>query len=116
MGLYPVKAQMFILKEMENLNIVILLVNLVFDIVIFMFILISVVLIYSLLMSGVETKTMESGIMRITGLSKRGLILMVITQAIMFVAPSVILAFVLCFPCLAVSYAFIFDTSLSDGF
>ena len=66
-----------VLKDMENYNIAILLLNLVFFIVLLIFVVISVLLIYSLLMVGVEIKTFESGIMRMVGISKKGLIFLI---------------------------------------
>lgn len=62
---------------MKKYDMAILLFGLIFDMVLLIFIFISVFLIYSLLMIGVETKTMETGIMRMVGVSKRGLMLMV---------------------------------------
>lgn len=50
---------------------------LTFSIVITIFIVISALLIYSLLMIGIDNKTLEIGIMRMVGISKSGLVLMV---------------------------------------
>ncbi len=77
LGFYPMTAQMFILEQMEILNISILFLGLVFNVILLVFIVISVLLIYSLLMIGVETKAMETGIMRMMGTNKRGLVMMV---------------------------------------
>jgi ABC-type antimicrobial peptide transport system permease subunit len=77
MGFFPVTAQMFILKEMELFNYSTLLLGLIFNVILLVFIVISVLLIYSLLMIGVETKTMETGIMRMLGTNKTGLVTMV---------------------------------------
>lgn len=107
---------MFILDEMEIYNLAILLFNLVFDVVLLIFIVISILLIYSLLMIGVETKTFETGIMRMVGVTKGGTILMVIMQGVMFVLPSIISGFVLSFPLLAVIYIKVFKESLTNGF
>jgi ABC-type antimicrobial peptide transport system permease subunit len=62
---------------MKNYSIAILFFHLVFDIVELIFIIISILLIYSLLLIRVETKTLEIGIMRMVGLSKGGLVLMI---------------------------------------
>ena len=43
--------------------------GLIFDIIILLFVIISVLLIYSLLMISVETKTFEIGVMRMVGLA-----------------------------------------------
>ena len=57
----------------------ILFIGLIFDILLIMFIVVAVLLIYSLLMISVETKTHEIGIMRLVGLSKGGFVGMILT-------------------------------------
>lgn len=52
--------------------------GLIFDIIILLFIIISILLIYSLLMISVETKSFEIGVQRMIGLSSKGLIFMVL--------------------------------------
>jgi len=52
--------------------------------------LISVLLIYSLLMLSVESKSFDLGVMRMVGLSKFNIIFLIILQSIMFVVPSII--------------------------
>ena len=101
---------------MKNFNMAILFFSLIFSIVILIFIAISVLLIYSLLMIGVETKTTETGIMRMVGVSKRGLVQMVFIQSFMFVLPAIVFAFALCFPMLALCFKFIFKEELSGAF
>ena len=56
----------------------ILFMGLLFDVIIFLFAVIAILLIYSLLMITVETKTFEIGVMRMVGVSKQGLIFMII--------------------------------------
>jgi ABC-type antimicrobial peptide transport system permease subunit len=58
---------------------------------------ISVLLIYSLLMLSMESKSFELGVMRMVGLSKNNIILLIIFQSIMFVIPSIICGFVVSF-------------------
>jgi ABC-type antimicrobial peptide transport system permease subunit len=99
---------MFILREMQRYNYSILLLGLVFNIILLVFIVISVLLIYSLLMIGVETKTMETGIMRMVGTNKKGLITMVAIQSSMFVLPAIFCAFVMSFPMIALCYSQVF--------
>lgn len=97
-----------LLSEMETYNLAILMFNLVFRIVITIFILISTLLVYSLLMIGVEGKTHESGIMRMVGVSKVGLTLMIFLQSLMFVIPAILLGFALSIPGLALCYIYVF--------
>lgn len=52
--------------------------GLIFDIIILLFVIIAMLLIYSLLMISIESKTFEIGVMRMVGLSKGGIIMMVI--------------------------------------
>jgi ABC-type antimicrobial peptide transport system permease subunit len=105
-----------VLKEMQKFNLGILFFNLIFNIVILIFLIISVLLIYSLLMIGIETKTLETGIMRMVGVSKRGLVQMIFVQSFMFVLPAVILGLMLSFPLLAACFTYIFGEKLEGTF
>ena len=72
--------------------------GLIFSIVILLFVVLSILLIYSLLMISVETKSFETGVMRMIGLSKMGLVGLIILQSFMFVIPAVIIGFISSFP------------------
>jgi ABC-type antimicrobial peptide transport system permease subunit len=89
---------------MERYSNAILMLGLVFDIIILLFIILSVLLIYSLLMINVESKSFEFGVMRMVGLSKGGIINMVLLQSFMFVLPSVVVGFALSFPTISGIY------------
>ena len=91
--------------------------GLVFNIIIFLFIILSILLIYSLLMISVETKSFEFGVMRMVGLSKSGIINMIILQSFMFVLPAVCFGFIFSFPGLFVIFNFVFteDMGLSSS-
>ena len=78
---------------MQITSFAILMIGLIFDIMLILFVAISCLLIYSLLMINIETKTFDIGVMRLVGLSKGGFIVMIAVQAVMFVLPSVISAF-----------------------
>jgi hypothetical protein len=67
-------------------------------------------------MIGVETKTMETGIMRMLGTNKRGLVTMVAIQSTMFVTPAILTAFALSFPMIALCYVKVFQEKLTEGF
>lgn len=54
---------------------------------------ISVLLVYSLLMFSVESKSFDLGVMRMVGLSKNNVIVLIIVQSFMFVIPSIICGF-----------------------
>jgi len=78
LGFFPVKMRLDVLKSMEGFSQAILFLGLIFDIIILLFVQLSVLLIYSLLMISVESKTFEFGIMRMVGLSKSGIVYMVL--------------------------------------
>lgn len=100
LGFFPVRMQMDVLESMELFSNAILFLGLIFDIIVLLFVVLSVLLIYSLLMISVETKTFEFGVMRMVGLSKSGIISMILLQSFLFVLPSVIAGFALTFPTL----------------
>ena len=63
---------------MEEYGQAVMFLGLIFDIIILLFVILSVLLIYSLLSISVETKTFEFGVMRMIGLSKTGIINMIV--------------------------------------
>ena len=68
MGFFPFRMQLEVLTAMEVASFAILFLGLIFDLVVVLFIALSVVLIYSLLLISVESKTFEFGVMRMVGL------------------------------------------------
>ena len=54
-------------------------IGLAFDVIVILFVIVSILLIYSLLLISVETKTFEIGIMRLIGLSKINFVGMIFT-------------------------------------
>ena len=97
MGSYPVSGDYDLLEEMGIFSLAILGLGLVLNIMVIQFVIISVLLIYSLLMITIENKTFDTGVMRLLGLNSGGFIVLIFTQALMFVIPSLIIAF-LCVP------------------
>ncbi len=93
---------------MKTYSGIILLIGLVFDVLLCILVVISCLLIYSLLLISVQTKSFEYGVMRLVGLTKKGYVAMIMTQAAMFVLPSVILGFLLSVPCLAGVWSIMF--------
>ena len=77
-----------------------------------MFIVVACLLIYSLLMISVETKTFEIGVMRLVGLSKKGFVAMILTQASCFVFPALILGFIFALPCIWIIYKLLFTSDM----
>mmetsp|Transcript_18017 Transcript_18017/g.30686 ORF Transcript_18017/g.30686 Transcript_18017/m.30686 type:complete len:557 (+) Transcript_18017:920-2590(+) len=113
LGFFPVRMQMEVLGEMETFSQAILFLGLIFDIIILLFVILSILLIYSLLMISVETKTFEFGVMRMVGLTKTGIINMIVIQSFMFVIPSVIFGFMLSVPTLDGIYSALFTSDMN---
>ena len=85
-----------------------------FDIIMILFIIISILLIFSLLMNSVESKTFDNGIMRLVGLTKYGYISMILTQSIMFVFPSIILGYCASIPVLWYGYTHLLKLDVTE--
>ena len=96
---------------MSYFSMGILFLGLVFNILLIMFVMIAVLLIYSLLMITTETKTFDTGVMRLLGLSSSGFVSMILIQATCFVLPAIILAYICSFP----SLYFIFNKLNVEG-
>ena len=87
-------------------------IGLIFDVIIILFVIVAILLIYSLLLISVETKTFEIGIMRMVGLSERNFIGLIFTQSFLFVLPSVICGFALYVPVMMLVYKYLFTDDL----
>lgn len=94
---------------MQTFSLAVLSIGLIFNILIIMFVTISVLLIYSLLMITTETKTFDYGVMRLIGLNSNGFVAMILIQAVMFVIPSIICAFIFSAPSLKYLWSKMFD-------
>ena len=112
LGFYNVNSNPDLLKALEPYSYAVLFIGLIFDILLIVFVLVAILLIYSLLMISVETKTQEIGILRVLGLTKIGLVSMILTQACMFVFPAVVLGFITAFPIIYLLYSTVFSSSL----
>ena len=112
MGQYNVGTNLQLLFQMESYSFAVLFIGLIFDILLLIFIAISCLLIYSLLLISVETKAFETCVMRMVGLTKRGFMGMILVQSAMFVLPSVILGFTMAIPCIWAIYGALFTENL----
>jgi ABC-type antimicrobial peptide transport system permease subunit len=99
---------MTLLEYMKLSSVASLLLGLLFGIIIILFVVISVLLIYSLLMVSVEHKTYENGVLRLIGLSKSNCIAMILLQGFTFVLPSLIFGYGASIPALMYIYKFMF--------
>ena len=112
LGIYSVTTNLELLKEMQGFQYQVMFIGLIFDVIVILFVIFSILLIYSLLLISVETKTLEIGIMRMVGLSQGKFIGMIFTQAFLFVMPSVICGFALYVPSMILIYHFLFTEDL----
>ena len=87
-------------------------IGLVFKVMLLIFIVVSVLLIYSLLMISVETKTFETGIMRMMGLSKAGFVALILTESMCFVFPSILTGYICSIPILSLIYSLVFTEDM----
>jgi ABC-type antimicrobial peptide transport system permease subunit len=102
LGFYPVRVVNSVIDEVTEFSRYVMFIGIIFDLVVALLVIMSVMLIYSLLVINVETKTFHIGVQRMVGLTRRGLILMVIIQSLMFVLPALISAFLVGYPVLMI--------------
>jgi len=108
LGFYNIASNPNLLQELEPYSYAVMFIGLIFDILMMIFVVVSILLIYSLLLISVETKMFEIGVMRLVGLTKAGFVGMILTQATMFVLPAVFLGFCMAFPLIYLLYSVLF--------
>ena len=79
LGLYNTGTNLDLLFHMQTYSFAVLFIGLIFDVLLLVFIVVACLLIYSLLLISVETKTFEIGVMRLVGLTKLGFTGMILT-------------------------------------
>lgn len=85
---------------MKDYSAAVMFIGLIFLVLLLIFVVISCLLIYSLLLISVETKAFEVGVMRLVGLTKCGYVAMIMASSALFVLPSIILGFLAAIPCI----------------
>lgn len=70
LGFYNIYTDMPLLVDMSLFSYAVLLLGIVFDVIIILLIAISVLLIFSLLLVSVETKTFDQGVLRMVGINQ----------------------------------------------
>ena len=108
LGFYTNNVQTPLLDNMKLSEMAVLGITLVFTLVNIMFVAISTLLIYSLLLVSVEKKTFDNGILRLVGLKKTNFILVILLQSVFFVIPSILIGLILSIPSLWVIYGVVF--------
>ena len=112
LGFYHVGANLDLLEEMHNYSYATLFIGLIFNVLLLIFVVVSCLLVYSLLLISVETKKFEIGVMRLVGLTKGGFVGMILTQAAMFVLPAVIAGFAFSVPAIYAIYKLLFTPEM----
>ena len=93
LGYFPITVEAYIMQDFKMAHLSVTFLQLIFNLVMILLFMISILLIYSLLMLSVESKSFELGVMRMVGLSKNNVMVLVILQSFMFVIPSIITGF-----------------------
>ena len=81
------------LNKIGQLELGILVVNLIFNMIKVMLIIISVLIIYSLLMQSIESKQFELAVLQMIGLQKSKVITVILAQSFFYVIPACMVAF-----------------------
>ena len=103
LGVYPFRMDLPVLGELFPLRFSSMFLGVILNMILFILFLLSVILLYSLLLVSVETKTFDLGVVRVLGLNKIGVIIMILLQSLSYVIPGIILGLILSIP--ALSYA-----------
>ena len=115
LGFYPVDADLPVLQSLNNYRFVGVFLGILLNMILFILFMLSVILIYSLLMVSVETKTFELGVIRVLGLKKLGLVLLIFSQSLLFIIPAIVFGILLSF---GANYLIsgMFEESIGVGF
>eukprot|EP01060_Flectonema_neradi_P010229 TRINITY_DN17355_c0_g1_i1.p1 TRINITY_DN17355_c0_g1~~TRINITY_DN17355_c0_g1_i1.p1 ORF type:complete len:1106 (+),score=147.38 TRINITY_DN17355_c0_g1_i1:33-3320(+) len=89
-GFNQIEAEAEILEYMYGTRFFSMFLGLLMSLVIFVFVVLSVILIYSLLMINVDTRTFELGVLRMVGMKRRDVIQLVLVQAMLYTIPAII--------------------------
>lgn len=79
LGVYPVDMNLPVLEELYNSRFGQLFLGIILNMIIVILFLLSVILLYTLLLISVETKTYDLGVLRVLGFNKLGVVMLVIT-------------------------------------
>ena len=100
LGYTPIQLKMPILNELEQFSVVSMFTSLLFSMILALFIVISIILVHSLILSNVQQQFFDFGIKRMVGENEAGIALGIILQTFTFSLPGIIAAFVWSFPSL----------------
>lgn len=88
LGFAQVYVDLPVLRGLGSTEMVSLFLGLILNVIIFILLFLSIVLIYSLLMISVETRTFEMGILRMIGMARPSLIALLLVQAFAYAIPA----------------------------
>lgn len=88
LGIAQVGVDMPVLRGLAGTEMVSLFLGLILNVIIFILLFLSIVLIYSLLMISVDTRTFEMGILRMIGMTRPSLVSLLLVQAFAYALPA----------------------------
>eukprot|EP00007_Cunea_sp_BSH-02190019_P001337 CAMPEP_0174241540 /NCGR_PEP_ID=MMETSP0417-20130205/23696_1 /TAXON_ID=242541 /ORGANISM="Mayorella sp, Strain BSH-02190019" /LENGTH=1110 /DNA_ID=CAMNT_0015320789 /DNA_START=233 /DNA_END=3562 /DNA_ORIENTATION=- len=91
LGFQSLNSHVPVLDSLSDFQWFTLFLGLILNIIIFILLFLSVLLIYSLMMVSVESKTFQLGILRMVGMKRREIVQLLLTQSFSYSVPSVIL-------------------------
>eukprot|EP01125_Pyxidicula_operculata_P017807 TRINITY_DN6288_c0_g1_i1.p1 TRINITY_DN6288_c0_g1~~TRINITY_DN6288_c0_g1_i1.p1 ORF type:complete len:684 (-),score=67.92 TRINITY_DN6288_c0_g1_i1:50-2053(-) len=94
LGFVKLETSLPILEGLSKTKIISLFLGLILNIIIFILLFLSILLIYSLLMINVETRTFELGVMRMVGTTRNGVIMLLLIQAFFYAIPASLLGLI----------------------
>lgn len=98
LGFFPTLISMPIMTQMQQYNLAILFLSLIFSMILALFVTISIILTHSLLLIDVQRRVFEIGLRRMVGETQSQIIKSVIIRAFTFALPGTILGFLLIIP------------------
>lgn len=108
--MHNLEVEMGILDELEVYSMAMLLLSLVFKLVLLIFTIISILLIQSLLLRNIESKTHDFGILRMIGKSNSRILYLILTQSLWFIIiPALTIGAILSIPILSIMYSNVFS-------
>ncbi|KAM9977270.1 hypothetical protein ACTFIR_011129 [Dictyostelium discoideum] len=87
-GFNELSSELPVMSELSKNRYVALFLGLILNVIIFILLFLSILLIYSLLMIDVETRTFEMGVMRMIGTTRNGIIQLMLFKAFSYSVPS----------------------------
>ncbi|KAF2072771.1 hypothetical protein CYY_005917 [Polysphondylium violaceum] len=94
-GFNQLDTSLPIMDELSKNRYVALFLGLILNVIIFILLFLSILLIYSLLMIDVETRTFEMGVMRMIGTTRSGIIQLMLFKAFSYSLPSWVLGLIM---------------------